>query len=216
MCPVLFAWRYIPICFIFVVSWQLRLWQKWPTTSPKLLTVLLGWLKGLKALAKDLKKRLLELEPKFSTLDYSATLYPRKSVTIFALQNKTLKVNWTEITKTTVFWVAIEENNTAMLQYSNCSRASHWSQRTFRRLKSTLRFFNFDYCLWSSIDSRVHNTLLIWFVAMTDKQNETLCRSSRNVYFFWGDSKHLSTTFSVQSIAFWEKHFKMLLIDLRW
>ena len=47
--------------------------------------------KGLKALAKALKKRLLELEPKFSILDNSATLYRRTSVTIFALQNLNLR-----------------------------------------------------------------------------------------------------------------------------
>ena len=47
--------------------------------------------KGLKALAKALKERLLELEPKFSILDNSATLYHRTSVTIFALQNLNLR-----------------------------------------------------------------------------------------------------------------------------
>ena len=47
--------------------------------------------KGLKALAKALKKRLLELEPKFSILDNSATLYHMTSVTIFALQNLNLR-----------------------------------------------------------------------------------------------------------------------------
>ena len=40
---------------------------------------------------KNFKQRLLDLEPKSSTLDNSATLYHRTSITIFALQNKTLK-----------------------------------------------------------------------------------------------------------------------------